>query len=185
MVTITISGPPGSGTTTISRMLSKKLAIKHVYAGEIFRKEAEKRGMSLSDFSKYCEEHPEVDRELDKYQVDILKKGDVILEGRLAGWMAHLNGIPAIKVLLKADRDVRLDRIIKREGGRRDDRLREMLDRERSEAKRYRDYYGIDIEDESIYDIVIDTSDKKPEEIVRIILNYLRDEHGGKDPTIL
>ena len=54
MTTITISGPPGSGTTTISKLLSKRLKLPHVYAGEIFRKEAEKKGMTLSDFSKYC-----------------------------------------------------------------------------------------------------------------------------------
>ena len=54
-----------------------------------------------------------------------------------------------------------------------------MVEREKSEAKRYREYYGIDIDDESIYDLVIDTSDKSPDEIVNIILSSLKGEHGG------
>lgn len=178
MATITISGPPGSGTTTISKLLSKRLKLPHVYAGEIFRKEAEKRGMTLSDFSKYCEEHPEIDKELDDHQVRILKKGNVILEGRLSGWLAHLNNIPAFKILLKADRETRLNRIMKREGGDREKRRKEMVEREQSEARRYREFYGIDINDESIYDLVIDTSDKTPDEIVNIILNSLKGKHG-------
>jgi len=179
MLTITVSGPPGSGTTTISKLLSEKLKLPHIYAGEIFRKEAEKRGMSLSDFSRYCEKHPEIDKELDNYQVEILRKGNVILEGRLSGWLAHLNNISAFKILLKADRETRLDRIIKREGGDREKRRKEMVEREKSEAKRYKEYYGIDIDDESIYDLVIDTSDKSPDEIVNIILSSLKGEHGG------
>ena len=40
MVTITISGSPGSGKTTIAKLLAKKLGIKYVYSGDIFRKKA-------------------------------------------------------------------------------------------------------------------------------------------------
>lgn len=173
MLTLTVSGPPGSGTTTVSKLLSKRLGLPHIYAGEIFRKEAERRGMSLSDFSRFCERDSDVDRWLDNYQVEVLKKGDVILEGRLSGWLAHLNKIPAFKIFLKADRETRLERIMKREGGEREKRLDEMLERERSEKKRYMELYGIDINDESIYDLVIDTSDKSPDEIVDIIVKSL------------
>lgn len=178
MLTITVSGPPGSGTTTISKLLSKKLKLPHVYAGEIFRREAERRGMALHDFSKYCERNPEIDKSLDDYQKEILKKGNVIMEGRLAGWIAHLNNIPAFKVLLKADLDIRISRIINREGGNREEKLKEITEREKSEAKRYREFYGININDETIYDLVIDTSDKSPREIVDIIINELKGKHG-------
>jgi len=174
MPTITISGAPGVGTTTVSLLLKEKLNLPYIYAGEIFRREAEKRGMSLLEFSKYCEENPEVDKKLDEYQKEILEKGNIILEGRLAGWIAHINKIPAFKVLLKADINTRIERILKREGGDRDRKLKETLERERSEAKRYREFYGIDINDESIYDLVIDTSDKTPEEIVDIIIEKLK-----------
>jgi len=34
----------------------------------------------------------------------------------------------------------------------------------------YKNYYNIDIKDTSIYDIVIDSSSKSPEEIVEIII---------------
>jgi predicted cytidylate kinase len=171
--TITLSGPPGSGTTTIAKMLENRLGIKHVYTGDIFRRLAEKYGMDLEEFGKYCEEHSEVDKALDEEQKKILEKGNVILEGRLAGWIAYKNKIPAIKIFLDADIDTRAKRVTKREGGEFEKRKQEILTREKSEAKRYKKYYGVNLEDKSIYDIVIDTSDKKPHEIVEIILNKL------------
>ena len=174
MVTITISGAPGSGTTTVAKILKDKLKIKHVYAGEIFRKEAEKYGMSLQDFGRYCEKHPEIDKKLDEHQKEILKKGNVILEGRIAGWIAHRNNIPALKVLIEADEKTRVERIIKREGGDFEEKRREMLEREKSEAKRYKNYYGIDVGDKSIYDLVIDSTNKTPEEVASIIISNVR-----------
>ncbi|PNX46571.1 MAG: cytidylate kinase, partial [Thermoplasmata archaeon M11B2D] len=57
MVTITISGLPGTGKTTIARLLEKHLGLRYVYSGEIFRKLAKKHRMSLEEFGRYCESH--------------------------------------------------------------------------------------------------------------------------------
>ena len=105
MVTITISGTPGSGKSTVAKLLEKKLGTKYIYSGKLFREMAKKHNMSLGEFGKYCEKNKEVDAELDKKQINILRKGDVILEGRLAGWHAYKNKIPAFKVLLDTDLD--------------------------------------------------------------------------------
>lgn len=174
MVTVTISGAPGTGTTTVSRLLQKKLGVPYVYAGELFRKEAEKHGMTLEEFGRYCEKHPEVDKQLDEYQRVLLRKGNLILEGRLAGWIAYLNNIPATKVLLIADKETRVERIVKREGGSKEEKAEKMRKRERSEAVRYKKYYNVDINDLSIYDLVVDTTKKTPEEIVTLILKHIK-----------
>ncbi|KYK23302.1 cytidylate kinase [Thermoplasmatales archaeon SM1-50] len=173
MVTITISGLPGTGKTTVARLLEKHLRLQYVYSGEIFRKLAEKHKMSLEEFGRYCESHREIDEELDQYQLGLLRQGDVIVEGRISGWLAYRNHIPAVKVLLTADIDVRANRIVKREQGEIEKRKKEILRREKSEATRYNNYYGIDIRDTSIYDIIIDSGDKTPEEIQGIILKNL------------
>jgi predicted cytidylate kinase len=174
MTTITISGLPGTGKTTVAKLLEQRLGLRYVYSGEIFRNLAQKHQMSLEEFGRYCESHREIDEELDHYQLDILRKGNVIVEGRLSGWLAYQNQIPALKVLLYADIDVRAGRIVKREQGNLKKRKREILKREKSEATRYKNYYGIDISDTSIYDVMIDTGDKPPEQIMEIILQHLR-----------
>jgi len=174
MTTITISGTPGSGKTTVSLLLEKKLCLHYVYSGDIFRKMAKKHNMSLEEFGRYCEHHREMDQELDDLQLEILRKGDVIVEGRIAGWIAHKNNIPAVKVLIDADIEARAGRIVKREKGDIKKRKQEIIIREKSEAARYKEYYNIDLKDTSIYDLVIDSSDKTPEEIIDIIIKKIK-----------
>ncbi len=173
MVTITISGTPGSGKSTVAQILEKKLGLKYFYSGEIFRKLASKHNMSLEEFGRYCESNREVDRELDISQLKILKNGGVILEGRLAGWLAYKNNIKAVKIMIDADIQTRAERIVKREGGNVKKRELEMLKREKSEALRYKQYYDMDLKDSSIYDIVVDSADKTAEEIADLILKRL------------
>jgi len=173
MVIITVSGTPGSGKSTVAQLLEEKLSIEYVYSGMIFRTLAKKYKMSLEEFGKYCENNEDVDRELDDKQLEILKKGDVILEGRLAGWLAYKNNISAFKIMIDTDLDTRAERIVKREGGDIKVRKKEIIKREKSESLRYKNYYDIDLSDTSIYDIVIDSGTKTPEEIVDIILKKL------------
>lgn len=175
MVTITISGTPGSGKSTVAKIISEKLGLKYIYSGDIFRKTAKKFNMSLELFSNYCEEHEEIDRKLDDYQLNIIKNGNAIVEGRIAGWLAHQNQIQAFKVMLIADFGIRIQRIVTREDGNAEKRKIEMMKREQSEEKRYTAYYGIDIKDTSIYDLVIDSSNKTPEEIVKIIIDKIQE----------
>jgi len=174
MITITISGTPGSGKSTVGRLLSEKTGLKYVYSGDIFRKTAKKYNMSLEEFGSYCETHKEVDKELDDYQLEILRNGNVIVEGRIAGWIAYRNNIPALKVILNADIETRAGRIVSRESGNVEKRKQEMLNREKSEALRYKNYYTIDLKDTSIYDLIIDSADKTPDEIVDIITKKIK-----------
>ena len=58
--------------------------------------------------------------------------------------------------------------------------MKEMLEREECEAIRYSQWYGIDINDKSVYDLIVDTSDVPPEKVVDIILKKLE---GFRRPT--
>ena len=173
MTVITVSGKPGSGKSTVAKLLHKKLGISYIYSGMIFRENAKKYNMSLEDFGKFCEKNSKIDKELDKKQVKILKKGDIILDGRLAGWLAYRNSISSFKIFLDADLKTRVNRIVNRENGDLEKRKKEIVERERSESVRYKKYYDINIDDISIYDLVIDSADKTPEEIVNLILEKL------------
>lgn len=155
---ITVSGLPGSGTTTLSRLLAECYDLELVSSGEIFRKLAKERGMSLAEFGALAERDPSIDLEIDKNQKSIIhSRENIILESRLAGHMAQ--GRPnVIKVWIKAPVLTRVKRIQRREKSVSfDDELKKTVEREKSEAFRYKNYYGIDITDLSIYDIVIDS----------------------------
>jgi CMP/dCMP kinase len=155
---ITVSGLPGSGTTTLSRLLAEYYELELVSSGEIFRKMAKERGMNLAEFGALAERDPSIDLDIDKNQKSIIHTQDnILLESRLAGHMAQ--GVPnVLKIWIKAPLLTRVKRIQRREKSISfDEELEKTVEREKSEALRYKNYYGIDITDLSIYDIVIDS----------------------------
>ncbi len=168
---ITISGPPGSGKTTVCKLLAARLDHNYVISGNVFREMASKLKLSLTEFGKLAEEDPKYDRMIDDSMVALAAEdNDVVLEGRLAGYNLARQDMVAFKVYLDADPRVRASRILERETGDLDAVMKEMLERERCEAVRYSQWYGIDINDKSVYDLIVDTSDIPPEKVVEIIV---------------
>lgn len=182
---VTLSGLPGSGTTTAARLVCHDLDLEHVTAGMIFRNLAVERDMTLQEFSEYAEEHPEVDWELDRRMVNRAKDGDVVLEGRLTAWMMDREGIDALKIWLEAPEEVRAERVAQREGLKKDEALEANRKREESERTRYMDIYDIDITDRSVYDVEINTHKNDPDEvsdkIVEAAQETFGDEANGSD----
>jgi len=164
---ITISGPPGSGKSTLSKLLSARLGMELVSMGDIFRKCAEERCMGLSEFGLLAKCNRDIDREIDEMQKKIARERDnIILEGRLSGFLVDAN----LKVWLKAPLEMRAERIARRESKSAEKAMAETKEREQCERDRYLNYYDIDINDLSVYDLVIDSSKWSPEEISEIAL---------------
>jgi predicted cytidylate kinase len=168
---ITISGPPGSGKTTVCKLVADRLHLNVVVSGLLFRQMAKEASMSLAAFGKMCEADPDADKALDQRMVEIARANEnILLEGRLTAFMLTQNGIPALRVLMDADLEVRASRVVSREGGTLEQRKAEIVEREECEAARYRSYYGIDIRDRKVYDLVIDTTYLTPEEVAEKII---------------
>ena len=167
---ITVSGPAGSGKSTLARSLADALDYEHVSGGDIFRSLAEERGMTPLELNKAAEEDDQIDRDLDRRLRDIAaERDDVVLESRLAGWMAgdHAD----IKLWLTAPLDVRADRIAQRENKPFEQAHTETEERGASESQRYREYYDIDFDDLSIYDLAINTARWDPPGTLSIALH--------------
>jgi predicted cytidylate kinase len=174
---ITISGFPGSGKTTVAEILQGQLGMRYVSTGQIFREKAKTANMSLSNFGRLAENNPEIDQKIDAAQQKILLEDNVILEGRLAGWIAYRNNLPALKIWLDCDQKTRIKRIVNREGNTIDKKKDETDRREKSERTRYQKIYDIDITNTDIYDLVINTANKKPIDIVRRIIDALNHQN--------
>jgi len=173
LIALTIGGLPGTGTTTVAKLLREELGIRYVYTGDIFREMARERKMEVAEFGDYVREHPEIDRELDRRQVELARESDIIIEGRLAGYMAHHHGVEAYKIWLHATPEIRAERVAGRESKTTERVLAENTRREDGERLRYMEIYDYDIRDTSFYDIDIDSGRYLPTPIRDLIVEDL------------
>lgn len=153
---ITVSGLPGSGTTSISRYLAEHHGFDMISAGEVFRQLAKEHNLTLAEFGRLAEQDPAFDKMIDARQKEIAETQDnIIVEGRLSGWMVPQADV---KVWLHAPIGCRIKRIATRDEVT-DEKTAEALtlEREACEAGRYRSYYDIDINDLRIYHLVLDS----------------------------
>jgi predicted cytidylate kinase len=182
-VLITISGVPGSGKTTVAKLVASELGLEHVYAGNMFREQASQAGLSLAEYLARAETDPSIDREIDRRMQERAARGEAVLEGRLAAFMAEKAGMPALTVFLGASESVRASRITGREGGATDERLREIQARESSDRQRYRTIYGVDYHDDARYDLFMETDGRTPEEVARAIVAKARERFPTGSPA--
>jgi cytidylate kinase len=170
---VTVGGLPGTGTSTLCRLLERELGLPYVYAGQIFRQEAAARGLSLAEMNELAGRDDRVDRGLDDRQVELLRTGNVILEGRMSGWLAAHAGIPAFKLWLVCEEDERIRRLVERDGGDFEAQREATRRRVAQEDDRYRRYYGADPNDPSLYDLVLDSNGAAPAELLGAVLEAL------------
>jgi CMP/dCMP kinase len=164
---ITIGGLAGSGTTTASKILSEKMGIPYLSAGDIFRQMAQERNMNILEFSKFAEDNIDIDREIDQRQAQIASESqELIIEGRLSAYFIEAD----LKICFIAPLDVRAERISHRENKTPDVTKKEIITREESEAKRYQEIHHIDIRNLDIYDLIINTHTFNPTSIATIII---------------
>lgn len=150
---ITVSGLPGSGTTSLGRAIATEYGFAFISAGEVFRDYAREQEMDLASFGRLAESDPVIDRLIDDRQREIgMSSDDIVIEGRLAGRMIDNADL---RIWLTASPKCRAQRIAKRDIQDGDTAVAVTVERERSEAQRYRAYYGIDIGDLSWYDMVL------------------------------
>lgn len=177
---ITISGQAGSGKSSVGKLLAKRLGYKHYSMGELRRKAAYERGITLAEFNKLGESEDFTDRFVDELQEKLGKKeDDIVVDGRTS-----FHFIPhSVKIYLHADLGVRAKRVFsderKAEGFKTLEECKESLDeRENSDDKRYRKYYEINVRGKKNYDYYIDTTGMTIEENVDKIIDMIKKNFG-------
>ena len=171
---LVIGGPPGSGKTTVAERWSRAHGHALVSAGLRFRAMAKERGLSLEELGRLAEADPEIDRSLDRAVYEEIESNasngrNVVVDGRIQAYLLAQRHVECLKVLIDAPLDVRAERIAGREEKSVEASKREITARERSERARYKSIYGIDLKDTRLFDVVIDSARKTPDEIVALI----------------
>lgn len=174
---VALEGPPGSGKSTVGRIVAKRLGLEYRSVGEEFRAEARRRGLDLDAFGRYAEEHPEVDRELDRAMEAYARPG-FLLDGRVQGELCRRRGVPVVTVEVTADEEERARRVAGRDHQSPAEALRALRRREESERLRFDRYYGIDL-DLVEADLVVDSSSRSPEQVADEIVAFLEPPPEG------
>jgi len=174
---ITISGNAGSGKSTVAKEIAKKLGYNFYCVGDLRGKMATERGMTIDQLNKLGEKEAWTDNLADEYQADLAKKEDnFIVDSRLG-----FHFIPAaLKIFLKVHPNESARRVFINQ--RPDEERKESIEevkqmltaRDENDRQRYMKYYNVDHLDLSHYDLVIDTTNLKLEQLQEKIFNYLR-----------
>ena len=167
---------PGSGKTTVGKLLAKKIKYEFYSVGHILRALAIKKKINFDSFTKEFKTTRKYDEEVDDFQIKLGQtKNNFVIEGRTGFYC-----IPhSTKIFLTVDLQVAAERIFKQ--SRKEQKfknakeaLKETKRRMVEDRKRYKKIYNIDYLDECNYDIVVDTTHLKPEEIVKDIVSKIK-----------
>lgn len=170
---VTITGDHASGQGTLSKFFQEEFGYEIYRNGQYARKLAKDMGMSIIEFQVYLNEHPDLDKQIERSATEYASSHDNLVIDAKLGWYA----VPySFKVYLKVDINVAARRAFEDEN-RKDtepfesfEQAKELiLYRYNEENKRWFEEYGIRREDMSNYDLVVDTTDHTPEEVFKIV----------------
>ena len=169
MKSITITGALGSGKSTVAKKISQKLGLTYYATGQAQRQIAEQMGLTTLQLNKLAETDKSIDDKIDGVIQAMNNDGNAyIVDSRLA-W--HF--MPSsFKIKLEVDKDEAAKRIFNdavRSSESKYSNVEEVLKattaRRQSERERFLSYYHVDIEDESNFDLIIDTTDLTADEV--------------------
>lgn len=184
---ITISGPAGSGKSTIAKALASRLGAERIYVGGIRRQLALDMGMSLAELNEYALNHPETDINVDKTAAaqarQLAEHNIVIVEGRTQFYF-----IPeSIKIYIKVEASAGARRIwqdLQNEQSRNqrnEGQFQSLAEveayqktRQANDLARYQKYYQLDHSDEKHYDFILDTTHLSALEATEKTLAFLQ-----------
>lgn len=171
---ITLSGMLGSGKSTVGKLLAQKLGYTFYSTGTVQRQIAKARGVTTLELNKMCMTDPSIDAEIDgvfKTMPD--QQQNFVVDSRMAFFF-----IPSsFKVKLNVNTTVAGERIFndtERTGEKKYTNVQEAVESLKSrrtlEVERFKRIYQVDIDEDSNFDYIIDTTDKSPEEICAYIM---------------
>ncbi len=172
MTVIVVSGPPGSGTSTVGKKVSEKLDLDYFSPGKYVKEEIE--GNESESASKAWKERgmdeEEKNKSIDDLQKQVASQGDVVVEGRLSIYM--LEEFYDLSVWLRASLKTRAERTAKRDGISVEEAKEHLKERQHNEVEAWKDIYGFNyLEQRKEADLVIDSEKFSAEEIADKIVS--------------
>lgn len=174
LVHVTINGDLGSGKSTLARMIASHLGLELIQAGELQRSLAAERNLTTLQANLASERDAALDRQLDQRTTELATNAlrPLVFDSRMA-W--HF--VPrSFKIRLVTAPFTAATRIYQRQSTSEEayDSVAHAVQlthtRATSEARRYHEYYGVMINNPHNYDLIIDTSHLRSDEVLLLAL---------------
>ena len=175
-ITITVSGLSGTGKGTVSDALAKEFKLKKISSGDLFRKLALEKGVSLEKLSEMNTD--ELDHQIEKRNLELSIQGGYVLDGRLTGLTAGSNA--DCRILLECSMNEKAERVARRDNFSVEESTTRLGKRDIKNSIKHARLYGTDGMDPSFYDVVIDTTKMDVEttktEAIKMVRQVLKDK---------
>jgi predicted cytidylate kinase len=161
---IVICGDVGTGTSTLSNGLAKKLGWQRISGGDFFRKWSRENYIPLWNKMAIPDN---IEKKFDQEIFARMKKeSNIIFDTHYGGWFAR--DMPDVfKILLVCAKDITTERILKREGSQREPK-EEIEERRKQIRKKFKKLYSQDnYEDPKFFQLVIDTGKTSIEDTIK------------------
>jgi CMP/dCMP kinase len=173
---ITLSGKPGSGKSSIAKIIAQKLKYEFFSAGDYRGEIALKHNITIDQLNEIGKKEFWTDKEVDDKLKSLSKQNNLVVDGWLSCYF--------IKNSKKIFLDVKLNEAAKRifKDQRPDEEKKETVkevekmlkNRLDQTKKRYKKYYHIDFTNEKYYDLIIDTTDLTKKQVIEKILSFCK-----------
>ncbi len=179
-ILITIDGPSGAGKGTLAEFISRELDIPNYSAGDFFRQLAQEKRLTVEELSAQADKQTDIT--VDERTLEKGLNESCVIESRISSWV--LGSYSDLRIYLTAEIDERARRVKEdSDAGERDDEddkssfeeaKNKIEQRDADNRQRYHDYYGIDVEDLEMYDLIIDNTDLDLQEQEQLVKKALK-----------
>ncbi|MGC1212165.1 MAG: AAA family ATPase [Micromonospora sp.] len=179
---IVFNGDLGSGKSTVSIEIAKRLGLRRVSVGDLYRQMAQERQMTALQLNLHAELDQAVDGYVDQLQRDIAASGEsLVMDSRLA-WHFFTD---ALKVHMITEPTEAARRVLARPSGPAEsytsleEAKAKLRERSESERGRFIVRYGVDKARLRNYDLICDTTRADPQQVIAHIIDAYEGRLGA------
>jgi cytidylate kinase len=176
-IVVCISGMAGSGKSTLARKIAQEYGLTYFSGGDALKLLAIERGYKSAEsgwweseegmrFLKNRGKNHRFDEEVDKKQLEMAEKGNVVLDSWTMPWLVK----KGFKIWLEASKDRRAERIARRDGISVKEALKALTGKEEQTKSIYKRLYGFSLGDDfSPFDLILDTDSLEADEVFQVL----------------